>query len=34
MKIKNLLLAAVMLFSMLQVAHADDAFRLHRYDSW
>ena len=23
-----------MLFSMLQVAHADDAFRLHRYDSW
>lgn len=34
MRLKNLFLAAVMLLAGLQVAHADDAFRKHRYDSW
>ena len=34
MKLKNLLLAAVMLFAALQVAYADEPFRKHRYDSW
>lgn len=34
MRFKTLYLAAVMLLAALQIVHADEAFRKHRYDSW